>query len=94
MLTSQQVSAEGSEHVITQFRCPQGHVLSPMFISGHSFIFMSSIVCLQLCQRMENVSKVIEETLAKRIMFLDGGMGTMIQRETLTEEDFRGSHSS
>jgi 5-methyltetrahydrofolate--homocysteine methyltransferase len=26
----------------------------------------------------------------KRILVLDGAMGTMIQRYTLTEEDFRG----
>jgi 5-methyltetrahydrofolate--homocysteine methyltransferase len=32
----------------------------------------------------------IEEILKKRIMVLDGAMGTMIQRHTLTEEDFRG----
>lgn len=32
----------------------------------------------------------IEEILKQRIMVLDGAMGTMIQRHTLTEEDFRG----
>lgn len=32
----------------------------------------------------------IQEILAKRILVLDGAMGTMIQRHTLTEEDFRG----
>lgn len=32
----------------------------------------------------------IECILQKRIMVLDGGMGTMIQRHALTEEDFRG----
>ncbi|XP_044532254.1 methionine synthase [Gracilinanus agilis] len=32
----------------------------------------------------------IEAILQQRIMVLDGGMGTMIQRYTLTEEDFRG----
>ena len=32
----------------------------------------------------------IEEILKKRIMFLDGAMGTMIQKYKLTEEDFRG----
>ncbi len=29
--------------------------------------------------------------LTKRIMFLDGAMGTMIQRKGLSEADFRGS---
>ena len=32
----------------------------------------------------------IRKILEKRILVLDGAMGTMIQRHTLTEEDFRG----
>ena len=32
----------------------------------------------------------IIETLRKRIMVFDGAMGTMVQRERLTEEDFLG----
>src|SRR5918993_4584480 len=32
----------------------------------------------------------IEELLKERILVIDGAMGTMIQRHTLTEEDFRG----
>lgn len=32
----------------------------------------------------------IEEILKERILVIDGAMGTMIQRHTLTEEDFRG----
>jgi len=41
----------------------------------------------------------IREILQKRILVLDGAMGTMIQRHTLTEEDFRkgwfeGHHKS
>jgi len=32
----------------------------------------------------------LHERLAERIVILDGGMGTMIQREPLEEEDFRG----
>jgi 5-methyltetrahydrofolate--homocysteine methyltransferase len=32
----------------------------------------------------------IREALKKRILVIDGAMGTMIQRHTLTEEDFRG----
>jgi 5-methyltetrahydrofolate--homocysteine methyltransferase len=34
-------------------------------------------------------ARIIEE-IKKRILVLDGAMGTMIQRHTLTEEDFRG----
>ena len=32
----------------------------------------------------------IEQLLLNRILVLDGAMGTMIQRYTLSEEDFRG----
>lgn len=32
----------------------------------------------------------IREELEKRILIIDGAMGTMIQRYVLTEEDFRG----
>jgi 5-methyltetrahydrofolate--homocysteine methyltransferase len=34
--------------------------------------------------------KALTEQLSKRILVLDGAMGTMIQRHDLTEEDFRG----
>lgn len=36
------------------------------------------------------MAKTIEEILKDRILVLDGAMGTMIQRHTLEEEDFRG----
>ena len=36
----------------------------------------------------------ITEVLKERIMILDGAMGTMIQRQNLTEEDFRGPRFS
>lgn len=32
----------------------------------------------------------IQKTLQERIMIFDGGMGTMIQKHRLEEEDFRG----
>lgn len=34
--------------------------------------------------------KLLRELLAKRILILDGAMGTMIQRYKLTEDDYRG----
>ena len=34
--------------------------------------------------------EILKEILAKRIMILDGAMGTMIQRYKLTEEQYRG----
>ena len=46
---------------------------------------------------MSNIRTRLEHLLAQRILVLDGAMGTMIQRHTLTEADFRGerftSHS-
>ncbi|HEX2788449.1 MAG TPA: methionine synthase [Ignavibacteria bacterium] len=35
-------------------------------------------------------TNILKELLKKRILILDGAMGTMIQRYNLTEEDFRG----
>src|SRR5882762_2653634 len=37
-----------------------------------------------------DVEKQLAELLAKRILVLDGAMGTMVQRHQLTEADFRG----
>ncbi|KAI9104481.1 methionine synthase [Phlyctochytrium arcticum] len=40
--------------------------------------------------RGAEVEKILRETMTKRIMFIDGAMGTMIQRYKFSEEDFRG----
>ncbi len=37
------------------------------------------------------VEAQLRELLSKRILILDGAMGTMIQRYKLTEEDYRGT---
>ncbi len=37
-----------------------------------------------------NIRRQIEDILAQRILLLDGGMGTMLQRYSLTEADYRG----
>jgi 5-methyltetrahydrofolate--homocysteine methyltransferase len=37
------------------------------------------------------MSQTLTELLARRILILDGAMGTMVQRRRLTEEDFRGA---
>jgi 5-methyltetrahydrofolate--homocysteine methyltransferase len=34
--------------------------------------------------------KPIQECLRKRILIIDGAMGTMIQQHKLTEKDYRG----
>ena len=39
---------------------------------------------------MSHIRTQLERLLAQRILVLDGAMGTMIQRHTLTEDDFRG----
>jgi len=41
--------------------------------------------------RRPSVEAELRETLARRIMFFDGGMGTMVQQLRLEEEDFRGA---
>ncbi|MBA4250493.1 MAG: methionine synthase [Chlorobiaceae bacterium] len=40
---------------------------------------------------MQNKFDLISDILSKRILVLDGAMGTMIQRHYLSEKDFRGS---
>lgn len=37
-----------------------------------------------------DVDRYLEDTLKKRIMYLDGAMGTMIQKLRLEEHHFRG----
>lgn len=37
-----------------------------------------------------DATATLEQTLRQQIMIMDGGMGTMIQRQGLSEEDFRG----
>src|SRR5688500_7097774 len=41
-------------------------------------------------QSPNGVFEALHELLARRILILDGAMGTMIQRHKLTEADFRG----
>jgi len=40
---------------------------------------------------MKNLKDILSEKLSKKILFLDGAMGTMIQQYKLEEEDFRGT---
>ncbi len=40
--------------------------------------------------RTKDLRQRLEELLARRILILDGAMGTMIQRHGLEEADFRG----
>lgn len=39
---------------------------------------------------MANIKQQLVEALEKRILVLDGAMGTMIQQYQLTEADYRG----
>ncbi len=43
---------------------------------------------------MNNTLQQLQTLLKQRILILDGAMGTMIQRHTLGEDDFRGLHSA
>ena len=40
---------------------------------------------------MRDTFHIISEILKKRILVLDGAMGTMIQRYKFSEEDYRGN---
>src|SRR5450631_4187984 len=40
---------------------------------------------------MNDTDGILRELLAKRILVIDGAMGTMIQRHGLSEADYRGS---
>lgn len=40
---------------------------------------------------MKNINQTLQSILQKRILVIDGAMGTMIQRYQLTEADFRGA---
>lgn len=46
-------------------------------------------VCILLFPEGSIFTK-LKSILKERIMIFDGGMGTMLQRYRLTEEDFRG----
>ena len=43
---------------------------------------------------MNSIYTTLQSVLKKRILIIDGAMGTMIQRHDLQEEDFRGSSES
>ena len=55
-----------------------------------SYRYRRSCLFTQICALTLDVSAELEATLKKRIMILDGGMGTMIQSYRLEEEEFRG----
>ena len=38
-----------------------------------------------------DVQATLSEILSRRIVILDGAMGTMVQRHKLTETDYRGA---
>src|SRR3979490_2756593 len=41
-------------------------------------------------RRHEDTKRALDDLLSRRILVLDGAMGTMVQRYQLTEADFRG----
>lgn len=48
------------------------------------------VVFILIIKEDNGVKKSLEEAVQERILVLDGAMGTMIQKQNLTEEDFRG----
>ncbi len=51
---------------------------------------MSSNSTIDTAVKPSRTSGQIQEELKKRILVLDGAMGTMLQRQNFSEEDFRG----
>jgi len=45
----------------------------------------------KMLKQMKDTFRIISEILKKRILVLDGAMGTMIQRYKFSEEDYRGN---
>lgn len=58
-----------------------------------NYLFSCDSFEFNYVQYVLSISKVMDrilKTLQERIMIFDGGMGTMIQKHRLEEEDFRG----
>ena len=60
-----------------------------MIFLGHHERILTILVCRDPLKKADTF-KDLEEIMKKRIMFIDGAMGTMIQRYKLQEEDYRG----
>ena len=55
------------------------------------YILTSWVIGVAFAQMNETpIFAELRERLAERILFLDGAMGTMVQRHELEEGDFRG----
>jgi len=61
------------------------HTIYPPLFSIVLLVTPISFGCMH-----KNLFMSIQETLKKRILVIDGAMGTMIQRHKLTEADYRG----
>ncbi|KAG9294279.1 hypothetical protein G9A89_021638 [Geosiphon pyriformis] len=58
-----------------------------LFMNGN---FKTEIINGKISNEISDVNAYLQKELSKRIFFLDGGMGTVIQDLRLSEEDFRG----
>src|SRR6185436_8544282 len=67
-----------------------GAVLASAFVSGEPLVARSSPQQSPLDERRTARLARLEGLLAKRILVLDGAMGTMIQAHRLAEADYRG----
>ncbi len=59
------------------------------------FLWLSSFCCTNIALThfvfvLDSLFSKLDAILSERIMIFDGGMGTMLQRYRLKEEDFRG----
>ena len=50
------------------------------------------LICHEELLKKRPLDSDLDKLIKKRIVMLDGAMGTMIQQEKLEEADFRGDH--
>ena len=83
------------EELVGAVNLNMSHV-PPLFPSGNlcqdGLLAFSPAICINVPGvNVSNQSESLRKQLAKRILVLDGGMGTMIQSYKLEEADYRGA---
>jgi len=72
------------------FRKEKKELINDTIYTPH-YLIVLLVVLFSFGYMHKNLFMSIQETLKKRILVIDGAMGTMIQRHKLTEADYRGT---
>ena len=72
------------------FRKEKKELINDTIYTPH-FLIVLLVALFSFGYMHKNLFMSIQETLKKRILVIDGAMGTMIQRHKLTEADYRGT---